>query len=194
MARSTPKQEFMDRFDPWGLNRLTMRPPWRDRRTMMPFSRSKKETWAQLEDDMFCPECGATLSSLDKVCSACSTRVEPDKSVPIPVTVPAYRKSGFGILGITRTVLKTLSEGRVIRSSIAIVLQVAAVLVLLAGLLALIPILKLSFQFPSATATVGGLGVAICLAAAVIAISQIYLFRAQSIRELEESPFTVLGP
>ena len=139
---------------------------------------------------MFCTECGATLSSLDKTCPACGTKVEQDN--PVPVTVLAYRKSGFGVLGITRTVLRALSEGRVIRSSIAIVLQVAAVLVVLGSLLALLQILKLSFQFPSATATVGGIVVAICLAAAVFAIFQIYLFRAQSIRELEDSPFTVV--
>jgi hypothetical protein len=139
---------------------------------------------------MFCAECGATLSSLDPACSVCGTRVEQDK--PVPVTVAANRKSGFGVLGITRAVLRALSEGRVIRSSIAIVLQVAAVVVLLGSLLALIQILKLSFQFPSAAATVGGLVVAICLAVAVFAISQIYLFRAQSIRELEDSPFTVV--
>jgi hypothetical protein len=141
---------------------------------------------------MFCAECGATLGSLDQACSACGTKVEQDNPVPLPVTVPEDRKSGFGVLGITRTVLRALSEGRIIRSSIAIVLQVAAVLVLLGSLLALIQILKLSFQFPSAPATVGGLVVAICLAVAVFAISQIYLFRAQSIRELEDSPFTVV--
>jgi hypothetical protein len=61
-----------------------------------------------------------------------------------------------------------------------IVLQVAAVPVLLGSLLALIQILKLSFQFPSAPATVGRLVVAVCLAVAVFAIFQIYLFRARS--------------
>jgi hypothetical protein len=135
---------------------------------------------------MFCAECGATLGSLDQACSACGTKVEQDNPVPLPVTVP------FGVLGITRTVLRAGSEGKVIRSSIAIALQVAAVLVLLGSLPALIQLLKLSFQFPSAPATVGGLVVAICLAVAVFAISQIYLFRAQSIRELEDAPFTVV--
>jgi uncharacterized membrane protein YhaH (DUF805 family) len=89
-------------------------------------------------------------------------------------------------------VLGALAEGRVIRSSIAVVLQVAAVLVLLGGLFALIQILKFSFQFPSATATIGGLLVAILVAAALFADAQILLFRAQSVRELEDSPFTVI--
>jgi hypothetical protein len=145
---------------------------------------------------MFCAECGGRLNPMDRTCPTCGAKVEQDKpvSVPaaVPVAAPAYRRGGFGVLGVTRTVLMALSEGRVIRSSIAIVLQVAAVLILLGGLLALIQILKLSFQLSSAVATVGGLVVAIFVAAAVFAVSQIYLFRAQSVRELEDSPFTVV--
>ncbi len=145
---------------------------------------------------MFCAECGATLNAQDRTCSACGAKVEQERHGTVPVStppsVPAYRKPGFGVLGITRTVLKALSEGKVIRNAIAIVLDVAAALILLGGLLALIQILKLSFSLSSATATVGGLVVAICLAAAVFAIAQIYLFRAQSVRELEDSPFTVV--
>ncbi len=144
---------------------------------------------------MFCAECGATLNSQDRICPACGARVEQPAAAPVAaahVSVPAYKKAGFGVLGITRTVLKALSEGRIIRSSIAIVMQVVAVLILLGGLLALIQILKLAFSLSSATATVGGLVVAVCVAAAVFAIAQIYLFRAQSVRELEDSPFTVV--
>jgi hypothetical protein len=146
---------------------------------------------------MFCADCGGRLNSLDKTCPTCGAKVEQDQSVSVPVTVHPVtvqldRKAGFGVLSITRTVLMALSEGRVIRNSIAIVLQVAAVLILLAGLLALIQILKLSFQLSSATATVGGLVVAIFVAGAVFAVSQIYLFRAHSVRQLEDSPFTVV--
>ena len=144
---------------------------------------------------MFCAECGATLNAQDRNCRACGAAVEQTVAAPAAaahVAVPAYKKAGFGVLGITRTVLQALSEGRVIRSSIAIVMQVVAALILLGGLLALIQILKLSFSLSSATATVGGLVVAICVAAAVFAIAQIYLFRAQSVRELEDSPFTVV--
>jgi hypothetical protein len=156
----------------------------------------KEEIRAQLEDNMFCAECGATLNPQDRNCTACGARVEREDPVPVPAAAPiavrARRKSGFGVLGVTATMLRALSEGTVIRTSIAIVLQVVAVLVLLGGLLALIQILKLSFSLSSAVATVGGLVVAIFLGGAVFAVSQIYLFRAQSIRELEDSPFTVV--
>jgi uncharacterized membrane protein (DUF485 family) len=137
---------------------------------------------------MFCAECRAIVNSTDRVCSACGAKVEQNE----PATLPAYRNIGFGVLSVTRMVLRALSEGKVIRNSIAVVLQVAAVLVLLAGLLGLIQILKLSFQSPAATATIGGLVVALLLMVGIFSVSQIYLFRAQSIRELEDSPFTVI--
>src|SRR5580700_1435128 len=130
---------------------------------------------------MFCAECGATVSSQDVTCRACGARVEQVRPVApvaaarvaVPAAVPAYRKSGFGVLGITRTVLQALSEGKVIRNAIAIVMTVVAVLILLGGLLALIQILKLSFSLSSATATVEGLVVALFVAAALFAIAQI---------------------
>jgi hypothetical protein len=115
---------------------------------------------------------------------------------PAPATGPresgGNRVAGFGLLAITQSVLRALSEGSVIRSSIAIVLQIVAVLVLLGGLLALIQILKFSFQFPAAAATAGGLVVAALLAIATFGVSQICLFRAQSIRELGDSPFQII--
>jgi uncharacterized membrane protein (DUF485 family) len=95
-------------------------------------------------------------------------------------------------MGITRTVLGALAQGTVIRNAIAVVMRVAAVLILLGGLLAVIQILKVSFQIPSATATIGGLLVAVLLAVAAFAVAQIYLFRAQSVHDLEDSPFTII--
>jgi len=143
---------------------------------------------------MFCTECGANVSSGETICRACGARVQ-DAKPPQPVVMraaAAYKQPGFGVLGITRAVLGALAQGKFIRNTIAIVMQVAAVVALLAGLLAVIQILKLAFQIPSATATIGGLLVAVLLAAAVFAVAQIYLYRAQSVRDLEESPFTII--
>jgi hypothetical protein len=69
---------------------------------------------------------------------------------------------------------------------------VGAVLILLAGLLVVIQVLKMAFQISSATATIGGLVVAVLLAGAFFAVAQIYLFRAQSVHDLEDSPFTII--
>jgi len=104
------------------------------------------------------------------------------------MAVGAYKQPGFGVMPITRVVLSALAEGNVLRNAIALVMRVGAVLILLGGLLLVIQILKMSFQLPSATATIGGLR----LAVAFFAVSQIYLLRAQSVHDLEDSPFTVI--
>jgi hypothetical protein len=103
-----------------------------------------------------------------------------------------YAKPGFGVMSITRAILGALAQGKVIRNAIALVMRVGAVLILLGGLLVVIQILKMSFQISSATATIGGLLVAVLLGAAFFAISQIYLYRAQSVHDLEDSPFTII--
>jgi hypothetical protein len=138
---------------------------------------------------MFCGECGAQVNASDLVCSACGAKVQPQRGA---LSISALRKPGFGVLTVTRTVLVALSQGKVIRSSIATVMQIGAVLVLLLALLALVAMLRISFQLPSAAATVGGIIVAALLAVALFAVAQIYLFRAQSVRELADSPFTIV--
>ena len=146
---------------------------------------------------MFCTECGGSVSASEKVCRACGARVQEAeaKASPQPVVIrgaSAYKQPGFGVMGITRTILGALAQGKVIRNTIAIVMQVAAVVVLLGGLLAVIQILKLAFNMPAATATIGALFLAILVAAALFGVAQIYLYRAQSVRDLEDSAFTVI--
>lgn len=145
---------------------------------------------------MFCTECGGSVSASDKVCRACGARVqEAEAKAPQPVVIrstAAYKRPGFAVMGITRTVLGSLAQGKFIRTTVAIAMQVAAVVVLLAGLLAVIQILKLAFNMPEATATIGALFLAIRVAAALFGVAQIYLYRAQSVRDLEDSPFTVI--
>lgn len=109
-----------------------------------------------------------------------------------PAMAGAYKQPGFGVMAITRIILGALAEGRVIRNAIALVMRVGAVLILIGGLLVVIQVLKMAFQISSATATIGGLVVAVLLAAAFFAVAQIYLFRAQSVHDLEDSPFTVI--
>jgi hypothetical protein len=109
------------------------------------------------------------------------------------ISIATVKQPGFGILGVTRGILNALSQGKVIRKSIALVLQIGAVLVLLAALVLLVLILKQSFQSgTSAGVTIGGIIVALLLTGALFAVSQIYLFRANSVRELDDSPFTVI--
>ena len=148
---------------------------------------------------MFCTECGGNISAADRVCPSCGARAQDDRPAPVavprparPIAVADYKKPGFGVIGITRVVLGALAEGKVIRNAIALVMRIGAVLILLGGLLVVIQILKMSFQISSAMATIGGLMVAALLAVAFFAVAQIYLFRAQSVHDLEDSPFTII--
>ena len=90
-----------------------------------------------------------------------------------------------------RPVLHALSDGPIIRKSIAIVLQVLSVLGVLSGIYTVIEILKASFRLPT-EGTIGGLILAIVVAVAVLAIVQVLLCRAQDVVSLETSPFTVI--
>lgn len=139
---------------------------------------------------MFCGECGAPVNASDAACSACGAKVHAEARPK--VSIAALKTPGFGVMTPTRRVLHSLSEGKVIRSSIATILQIGAVLTLLGALVALVMILKYSFQMPTAGGTIGGIILAVLLVAALFAVAQIYLFRAQSVRELGDSPFTVI--
>jgi hypothetical protein len=148
---------------------------------------------------MFCTECGGSISAADRVCLSCGARAQDDRPQPVgappaarAAAIGAYKRPGFGVLSVTSAVLGALAQGKVIRNAIALVMRVGAVLILLSGLLVVITILKMSFQISSAAATIGGLLVAVLLAAAFFAVSQIYLFRAQSVHDLEDSPFTII--
>src|SRR5215469_7968704 len=142
---------------------------------------------------MFCGECGGSIGPQDRACPSCGTPAQVDSHPRAAASMAAIGRPGFGVLGITRGILSALSQGKVIRRSIAVVLQVGAVLVLLAALVMLVLVLKQSFQAgTSAGATIGGIIAALLLATARFAVSQIYLFRANSVRELDDSPFTVI--
>ncbi len=151
---------------------------------------------------MFCTECGGNIGASDRVCPSCGARAQDDRpAVPAAaaprVARPAaaladYKKPGFGVMGITRTVLGALSQGAVIRNAMALVMRVGAVLILLLGLLAVVQVLKVSFQIPSSTATIGGLCMAVLFAGAIFAIAQILLSRAQAVHDLEDSVFPVI--
>lgn len=142
---------------------------------------------------MFCGECGAPIGPQDHACRSCGAPAQADPHARAVVTMAAIPQSGFGVLRITRGTLNALAQGKLIRRSIAVALQIGAVLVLVAALVMLVLILKQSFQTgTSAGATIGGITMALLLAGALFAVSQIYLFRANSVRELDDSPFTVI--
>jgi hypothetical protein len=89
-------------------------------------------------------------------------------------------------------VLQALSDGKIIRKSVAVALKVLGVLTLVGGLLVIIQILKAAFQFQQAEATLGGLLFAAMFLVAVVCVAQVLWYRASSVSELGESAFTVI--
>jgi hypothetical protein len=90
-----------------------------------------------------------------------------------------------------RPILDALSDGRVIRTSVEYALRVLGILCLLGGIYLLVEILKASFELPT-EGTIGGLILAVIFIAAVLAVVQIFFYRAGTIRKLGESQFTVI--
>lgn len=88
-------------------------------------------------------------------------------------------------------VLDALNDGKIIRNVLAVALRIMGVLVLLAGVYLLIEILKAAFRLPT-EGTIGGLLFAAVLIGAVLAVAQIYWYRARSVAALGDSLFTVI--
>ncbi len=88
-------------------------------------------------------------------------------------------------------VLNALNDGTIIRGAVEVCLRILAILTIPIGAFALIGILKLSFQLPT-EGTIGGLLFAAAFAVTLACVSQIYWYRADSIRDLGDSPFTVI--
>jgi hypothetical protein len=100
--------------------------------------------------------------------------------------------SNVSLLTFLHPILDKLSEGKVIRNSIAFALQVLGILNVVAGIYLIVEILKAAFRIESTGATIGGLLFVLFVAASALAIQQICSYRARSIRELGDSPFTVI--
>lgn len=94
-------------------------------------------------------------------------------------------------LNFFKPVLTALNDGKVIRSSVALVLKILGVLSLLGGVYLVVEILKASFRLP-AEGTVGGLLLSIIFVAALLAVVQIFFYRAASIRDHGDSQFTII--
>jgi hypothetical protein len=90
-------------------------------------------------------------------------------------------------------VLDSLSDGRIIRKSIALALRVMGVLVVLGALAGVIVMLKQAFG-PSVPTeqTLGAVVFSLLLLAGSACLAQICIYRAASVGGLGDSPFTVI--
>jgi hypothetical protein len=102
-----------------------------------------------------------------------------------------YEDKNVSILNFYHPILRALEDGKVIRKVMIIGLQVAGVSVLLSGVFLVIQSLKFSFQLPSAAGTLGGIIFSVLLAIMIACVTQVYFYRAGSVRDLGDSPYTV---
>lgn len=90
-------------------------------------------------------------------------------------------------------VLDALSDGRVIRKSVALAVRILGVVLALGGLVLVIDILKYSFRSDMSTeATLGGMLFSIVLLAAFACVVEIHFYRARSIGAVGETAYTAI--
>jgi uncharacterized membrane protein required for colicin V production len=90
-------------------------------------------------------------------------------------------------------ILDSLNDGGIIRKSMVAALRVLGVLIAIGGVVAVLTVLKYSFQPETTTeATLGGILYAIVLLVGFFATMQIPFYRARSVKALAESPFPVV--
>jgi len=139
---------------------------------------------------MFCENCGKNISDSATACPHCGQLTGANSAPMLPP--PSPRRTPVRPLHFFFPVLKALDQGKIIRTMVVFVLRALAVLTVLGGLFFLIEILRLSFQLPTTQGTIGGLLLAIIFVAAIASLFQILLYRAENVRNLGESPFTVI--
>jgi len=156
---------------------------------------------------MFCDNCGQALPDNSTICKFCGQTIAaaaavgaaPSFTTPtassLPVGVARTREDtgAFFVLPISRTVLGALERGSVIRKAVTLALRILGILLVLSGIYLLVQILKYSFQMGVPTQfTLGGLILAVLIAAGIFGMMQVCFYRAGTISGLGESPFTVM--
>lgn len=95
------------------------------------------------------------------------------------------------VLPHTRDIIDVLSEGRLIRSAVAWMLRILALLIVLGTIYLLIELLKASFRLET-KGTIGGLLFTVIFLIGAFLVSQVFLYRAEAVLELGDSSFTVI--
>ncbi len=90
-------------------------------------------------------------------------------------------------------VLDALSDGRIIRTLVALVLRILGVLTALAGIVGVVLLLKTAFGGQATTeTTLGAVLLCLLLLAGTAANTQICFYRSRSVSQLGDSQFTVI--
>ncbi len=89
-------------------------------------------------------------------------------------------------------VFRALDDGRIVRGVCASAFRIVGVLLGLAGIWAIVAVLRAGFQLGSTSATVGTLVFALLLAAGFFGAMQSIFYRAGTLAQLEPSPYAVI--
>lgn len=155
---------------------------------------------------MFCDNCGQALPDNSTACKFCGQPISASavpaapsfsapraSAPPIGAALDPRRTDAFLVLPVSRSVFGALEQGSIIRKAVALALRILGILLVLSGIYLLVQILKYSFQMGVPTQfTMGGLILAVLIAAGIFGMMQVCFFRAATVGKLGESPFTVM--
>ncbi len=89
-------------------------------------------------------------------------------------------------------VIDALSNGKVIRTSVAVFLKVLGIVLFLGVAYVCVDVLKISFRLPTTPETIGGLLLTFLLIVAGYSTAQVFFYRANSVNQLSDGPFTII--
>jgi hypothetical protein len=88
-------------------------------------------------------------------------------------------------------VIRALNNGEILCAVVGFVFQLIGILVLVGGLYEIVGILKDAFARPTEV-TIGGIILSVVLLAGLLAVAQVFFYRARNVRDLGASDYTVI--
>jgi hypothetical protein len=135
------------------------------------------------KEDMHCPGCGAKNPDDNKFCSQCGCHLETGVVVIKEVAMDSYL--------FMESALQWIAQERLFRKAFAVVLQVLAVVVSVAGLVAWMSFWRFAARAPFG-AFVGIILFQLLFVVALYMVAHTLLIRARNVAELPESEFYVI--
>ena len=150
---------------------------------------------------MYCENCGREIADHSPACNYCGHvqgparggGAMPPQSAPPSYSKPYRRGAGgpFLVLWPYRFVLQALESGSIIRIGVTLALRLLGGLTALAGVYAVIELLKVAFNSRTSD-TIAEILVAALIGLAFFSAFQVFFYRAASVSELGSSSFTVM--
>jgi len=143
---------------------------------------------------MFCENCGKTIADTAASCPYCGQATGAGQAPAVAARLPrlTHPKLESRIAGFCRPVLQALEDGKVLRTLMALFLRLGGVVLALAALYLVIEIVKDALRAQETQVTIAELILALVVLVWGASAFLIYFYRAASVANLGESPFTVI--